>query len=212
VSDSRRQRQEPDLAFLTTPAIRWRGAWPAAGKPARGGKLHRRYVGRRTRPSPSSTSRGKLEIEFNPQGTADEALPRRRLRDPGLLHQDRRRTTRWRRARRPPLDGMNMSWSAGLFGDLAGFFFFSAFSHSESMEGDATAPRLSKAARNFNPMMATAARIVRCRVEEWCRGARSITDQVHTPGIFIKRIILRSRTTRRSNSAPYARLEEADDG
>ena len=34
---------------------------------------------------------GKLEIEFNPQGTLAERVPRRRRRHPGLLHQDRRR-------------------------------------------------------------------------------------------------------------------------
>ena len=46
-----------------------------------------------------------------------------------------------------------------------------------------------KAARNFNPMMATAARITIAEVEELVEPGRIDSDAVVTPGIYVKRII-----------------------
>jgi len=47
-----------------------------------------------------------------------------------------------------------------------------------------------KTARNFNPMMATAARITIVEVEELVEVGELEPDQVHTPGIFVKRIVV----------------------
>ncbi|HYL35680.1 MAG TPA: CoA transferase subunit A [Bryobacteraceae bacterium] len=46
-----------------------------------------------------------------------------------------------------------------------------------------------KAARNFNPMMATAARITIAEVEELVEPGRIDPDAVVTPGIYVKRIL-----------------------
>ncbi len=46
-----------------------------------------------------------------------------------------------------------------------------------------------KTARNFNPMMATAARITIAEVEELVEPGQIDPDQVMTPGIYVKRII-----------------------
>ena len=46
-----------------------------------------------------------------------------------------------------------------------------------------------KTARNFNPMMATAARITIAEVEELVRSGEIDPDHVITPGIYVKRII-----------------------
>ena len=46
-----------------------------------------------------------------------------------------------------------------------------------------------KTARNFNPMMATAARITIAEVEELVEPGTLDPDQIVTPGIFVKRII-----------------------
>lgn len=46
-----------------------------------------------------------------------------------------------------------------------------------------------KTARNFNPMMATAARITIAEVEELVEPGEIDPDLVHTPGIYVQRII-----------------------
>ena len=46
-----------------------------------------------------------------------------------------------------------------------------------------------KTARNFNPMMATAARVTVAQVEHLVRPGEIDADHIHTPGIFVKRMI-----------------------
>ncbi len=45
-----------------------------------------------------------------------------------------------------------------------------------------------KTARNFNPVMATAARITIAEVERLVEPERIDPEQVHTPGVFVTRI------------------------
>ena len=47
-----------------------------------------------------------------------------------------------------------------------------------------------KTARNFNPMMATAGRVTIAEVEELVEVGDLPPDSVHTPGIFVKRILV----------------------
>ena len=47
-----------------------------------------------------------------------------------------------------------------------------------------------KTTRNFNPMMATAARVTIAEVEELVAPGALDPDHVHTPGIYVKRIVL----------------------
>ncbi len=46
-----------------------------------------------------------------------------------------------------------------------------------------------KTARNFNPMMATAAKITIAEVEELVETGELEPDQIHTPSIFVRRIV-----------------------
>jgi len=46
-----------------------------------------------------------------------------------------------------------------------------------------------KTARNFNPIMATAARVTVAEVEHLVEPGQIDPDHVHTPGIFVKRIV-----------------------
>lgn len=46
-----------------------------------------------------------------------------------------------------------------------------------------------KTARNFNPMMATCARVTIAEVEQIVPSGAIAPDQIHTPGIFVQRII-----------------------
>jgi len=45
-----------------------------------------------------------------------------------------------------------------------------------------------KTARNFNPMMATAARITIAEVEELVEVGELDPDSIHTPSVYVKRI------------------------
>jgi 3-oxoacid CoA-transferase subunit A len=62
-----------------------------------------------------------------------------------------------------------------------------------------------KTARNFNPMMATAARVTIAEVEEIVEPGEIDSDCVHTPGIYVTRVVacrncekrIERRTTRR---------------
>jgi 3-oxoacid CoA-transferase subunit A len=47
-----------------------------------------------------------------------------------------------------------------------------------------------KTARNFNPMMATAAKITIAEVEELVEPGQLDPDHIHTPGVYVKRILL----------------------
>jgi len=57
-----------------------------------------------------------------------------------------------------------------------------------------------KTARNFNPMVATVGQTTVVEVEEIVPTGSLDPDQIHTPGIFVQRIIL--------NSAPLKRIEK----
>jgi len=53
-----------------------------------------------------------------------------------------------------------------------------------------------KTARNFNPNMATAARVTVAEVEELVEPGSLDPDCIHTPGIFVQRIIQGARYTK----------------
>ena len=46
-----------------------------------------------------------------------------------------------------------------------------------------------KTARNFNPMMATAGKVTVAEVEELVETGQLDTDDIHTPGIYVDRIV-----------------------
>jgi 3-oxoacid CoA-transferase subunit A len=54
-----------------------------------------------------------------------------------------------------------------------------------------------KTARNFNPIMATAARITIAEVEQLVEPGMIDADQVMTPGIYVKRVVLSSGPEKR---------------
>ena len=63
-----------------------------------------------------------------------------------------------------------------------------------------------KTARNFNPMMATAAKITIAEVEEMVGPGALDPDHIHTPGIYVQRVIkaekLEKRIEQKTVSAP----------
>jgi 3-oxoacid CoA-transferase subunit A len=64
------------------------------------------------------------------------------------------------------------------------------FAFVKAWKGDRTGNLVyRKTSRNFNPMMATAARHTIAEVEQLVEPGALEPDSVHTPGIFVKRII-----------------------
>ena len=86
-------------------------------------------------------------------------------------------------------DGEKYLMERGLFGDLA---------IVHAWMGD-TAGNLvyRKTARNFNPMMATAAKVTVAEVEHLVPVGQINPDHIHTPGIFVKRIVEVGTTKKR---------------
>ena len=72
------------------------------------------------------------------------------------------------------------------------------FAFVKAWKGDALGNLVyRKTARNFNPMMATAADCVIAEVEELVDLGQLPPDQIHTPGIFIDAILLGSKYEKR---------------
>ena len=124
---------------------------------------------------------GKLEIEFNPQGTLAERCRAGGAGIPAFYTKTGVGTEVAKGKETKIFDGHEYVMERGLVGDLA---------LVKAWKGDASGNLVyRKAARNFNPMMATAARICVAEVEELVPVGALDPDHIHTPGIFVKRII-----------------------
>jgi 3-oxoacid CoA-transferase subunit A len=124
---------------------------------------------------------GELEVELNPQGTLAERLRAGGAGIPafftatgvGTMVADGKETREF--------DGREFVMERSLRGDFA---FIKAW------KGDRWGNLVyRKAARNFNPMMATAADYVIAEVEELVELGQLEPDSVHTPGIFVDAIL-----------------------
>src|SRR5216684_248459 len=141
---------------------------------------------------------GELELEFAPQGTLAERI---RAGGAGIPAFYTKTGVGTLIAEVKEFDGEKYIMERGLFGDLA---------IVHAWKGD-TAGNLvyRKTARNFNPMMATAAKITVAEVEHLVPAGEIDPDQVHTPGVFVKRIIevgtalkrIEQRTMRKRDAA-----------
>jgi 3-oxoacid CoA-transferase subunit A len=124
---------------------------------------------------------GKLEIEFNPQGTLAERCRAGGAGIPAFYTKTGVGTEVAKGKETKIFDGQEYVMERGLVGDLA---------LVKAWKGDPSGNLVyRKAARNFNPMMATAARLCIAEVEELVPVGAIDPDQVHTPGIFVNRIL-----------------------
>src|ERR687897_820368 len=124
---------------------------------------------------------GELELEFAPQGTLAERIRAGGAGIPAFYTKTGVGTLIAEGKEAKEFDGEKYIMERGLFGDLA---------IVHAWKGD-TAGNLvyRKTARNFNPMMATAAKITVAEVEHLVPAGELDPDCIHTPGIFVKRII-----------------------
>ena len=144
---------------------------------------------------------GELELEFAPQGTLAERIRAGGAGIPAFYTKTGVGTLVAEGKEVKEFDGEQYLMERGLFADLA---------IVHAWKGD-TAGNLvyRKTARNFNPMMATAARVTVAEVEHLLPAGQIEPDQIHTPGIFVKRIIevgtalkrIEQRTTRKREAA-----------
>ena len=123
----------------------------------------------------------ELELEFNPQGTLAERIRAGGAGIPAFFTRTGVGTLIAEGKEVREFDGEKYVMERGLFADLA---------IVHAWKGD-TAGNLvyRKTARNFNPMMATAAKVTVAEVEQLVPAGQINPDHIHTPGVFVKRMI-----------------------
>src|SRR5216684_2028861 len=123
---------------------------------------------------------GKLELEFNPQGTLAERVRAGGAGIPAFYTKTGVGTLVAEGKETKVFDGEEYVMERGLVGDIA---------LVKAWKGD-TAGNLvyRKAARNFNPVMATAAKVCVAEVEELVAVGQIDPDLVHTPAVFVQRL------------------------
>jgi 3-oxoacid CoA-transferase subunit A len=124
---------------------------------------------------------GQLEIEFNPQGTLAERIRAGGAGIPAFFTRTGAGTDIARGKEERVIDGETYVMETGLVADLAIVHAFKG-----DTEGNLV---YRKTARNFNPMMATAAHVTVAEVEHLVEPGEIDPDHIITPGIFVKRII-----------------------
>ena len=124
---------------------------------------------------------GELELEFNPQGTLAERIRAGGAGIPAFFTKTGVGTLIAEGKEVREFDGEKYLMERGLFADLA-----IVHAWLGDTEGNLV---YRKTARNFNPMMATAAKITVAEVENLVPVGQINPDHIHTPGIFVSRIV-----------------------
>jgi 3-oxoacid CoA-transferase subunit A len=147
---------------------------------------------------------GELELEFNPQGTLAERIRAGGAGIPAFFTKTGVGTLIAEGKEVREFDGETYVMERGLFADLA-----IVHAHTGDAQGNLV---YRKTARNFNPMMATAARVTVAEVEHMVPVGSIDADHIHTPGIFVQRIVhvpnpekhIEQRTVRKRETAGAA--------
>jgi 3-oxoacid CoA-transferase subunit A len=132
---------------------------------------------------------GELEIEFNPQGTLAERIRAGGAGIPGFYTATGAGTQIAEGKETKVFDGRTYVLERGLRADLAVIHAWKA-----DPEGNLV---YRKTARNFNPMMATAAKVTVAEVEHLVSQGTFDPDHIVTPGMFVKRIVKLDRVEKR---------------
>jgi 3-oxoacid CoA-transferase subunit A len=123
---------------------------------------------------------GKLELEFNPQGTLAERIRAGGAGIPAFFTKTGVGTLVAEGKEVREFDGELYVMERGLTADL---------SIVKAWKGDTEGNLVYRmTARNFNPMMATAGKTTVAEVEEIVEVGALDPDNIHTPGIYVDRI------------------------
>jgi 3-oxoacid CoA-transferase subunit A len=139
---------------------------------------------------------GQLELEFNPQGTLAERIRAGGAGIPAFFTKTGVGTIIADGKEVREFDGEKYVMERGLVADLAIVHAWKA-----DTEGNLV---YRKTARNFNPMMATAAKVTVAEVEQLVEPGQIDPDHIITAGVFVQRIVhvknpkkrIEQRTTR----------------
>ena len=124
---------------------------------------------------------GDLELEFNPQGTLAERIRAGGAGIPAFFTKTGFGTQIADGKETRAFDGENYVMETGLVADVA---------IVKADVGDSEGNLIfRKTARNFNSIMATAGKVTIAEVENLVEPGELDKDKIHTPGIFVQRII-----------------------
>ena len=135
---------------------------------------------------------GELELEFTPQGTLAEKLRAGGSGIPAFFTKTGLGTIVAEGKEVREFDGRKYVMERSLTADLG---------LVKAWKGDRAGNLIyRKTARNFNPMVAMAGRITVAEVEILVETGELDADQIHTPGIFVQRVV--------HNPHPEKRIEQ----
>jgi len=135
---------------------------------------------------------GELELEFTPQGTLAERLRAGGAGIPGFYTRTGVGTLVAQGKEHKDFEGETYLLERGIVADVA---LVKAWKADPS--GNLV---FRKTARNFNPVVATCGRVTVAEVEEVVGLGELDPDQIHTPGIYVQRLVV--------NGAPEKRIEQ----
>jgi 3-oxoacid CoA-transferase subunit A len=131
---------------------------------------------------------GELEVELVPQGTLAERMRAGGAGIPAFYTPAGAGTLVAERKETRSFDGRDYLLERGIVGD---------FSMVAAWKGDRLGNLVyRKSARNFNPMAVTAGRVSIAEVEELVEVGTLDPECVHTPGVFVNRLIVAPRQKR----------------
>jgi 3-oxoacid CoA-transferase subunit A len=131
---------------------------------------------------------GELEVELAPQGTLAERMRAGGAGIPAFYTPTGVGTLVAQGKEVREIDGREYVLERGIVGD---------FSLVAAWKGDRLGNLVyRKAARNFNPMAATAGRVSIAEVEELVEVGQLDPENVHTPGVFVSRVVVAPREKR----------------
>ncbi len=124
---------------------------------------------------------GELELEFNPQGTLAERIRAGGAGIPGFFVKTGVGTVIADGKEHKEFGGETYIMETGLTADL---------SIIKAWKSDTQGNLIfRKTARNFNPMMACAGKVTVAEVEEIVELGELDPENIHTPGIYVQRIV-----------------------
>jgi len=144
---------------------------------------------------------GELELEFNPQGTLAERIRAGGAGIPAFFTATGVGTMVSEGKEIREFGGRKYVMETGLVADVSIIKAWKA-----DTEGNLV---FRKTARNFNPMMATAGKVTVVEVEELVEVGTLDPDHIHTPGIFVQRIVKGANFEKRIEQRTVRKRETA---
>ncbi len=135
---------------------------------------------------------GELELEFTPQGTLAERLRAGGAGIPAFFTRTGFGTIVAQGKETRQFGGEDFVMERGIVADLSLVKAWHSDTHGNLV--------YRMTARNFNPMVATASKMTIAEVESVVEPGKIDPDHIHTPGIFVKRVVL--------NQTPEKRIEQ----